>query len=146
MPRIKVEVSDDLMKRLTDRAIELWPSDGARAVPRLTLTTEVPAEFKTAPPTTEETRLEDQAEVIDDPAVDPVPDDDESWQDRAPESVPGEDAVGEPDSPSEPLQDDDAEQVDEDLADPVVQPQGDEEAEEDELYFGDPLTLADALA
>ncbi len=134
--------------RLDDEAIDIGaPGDPYAFVPH-PVTTEVPPEFKTSPPA-EEPPADDQGDVIDDPAADPAPapalDEDLPEQERDSESVPGEDPARESDSPPEPLQDNGAEQFDEGPADPAVGQDGDPEAEQGELYFGEPLTLADAL-
>lgn len=115
--------------RLSEEAIDVGPAGDPYAFVPHPVTTEVPAEFKTAPP-----------------AAAPVPDEDRSQQERASEVVPGEDTAREPDLPSEPLQDNGADQLDEDQANPALEQRSREEAEQDELYFGEPLTLAEALA
>ena len=136
--------------RLSDEVIDIGPAGDPYVFVPHPVTTEVPAEFKTVPPAAEEPPVDDQADVSDEPspapAPAPVPDEDGSEQDRASESVPGEDPASEPDSPSEPLQDNGAELLDDDQADPALEPGSEEEAEQDELYFGEPLTLPDALA
>ncbi|MCZ6655243.1 MAG: hypothetical protein O7D91_19725, partial [Planctomycetota bacterium] len=111
--------------RLNDEAIDIGSvGDPYAFVPHPT-TTEVPAEFKTAPP---------------------VPVEHQPEQDRASQGGLDEDTAREPDSASEPLQDNGAELLDDDQADPALEPGSEEYAEQDELYFGEPLTLADALA
>ena len=136
--------------RLNNEAIDIGSASDPYVFVPHPVTTEVPAEFKTVPPAAEEPPVDDQADVSDEPspapAPAPVPDEDGSEQDRASESVPGEDPASEPDSPSEPLQDNGAELLDDDQADPALEPGSEEEAEQDELYFGEPLTLPDALA
>ncbi len=111
--------------RLNDEAIDIGSAGDPYAFVPHPTTTEVPAEFKTAPP---------------------VPVEDQSEQDRASQGVLDEHTARELDSPSEPLQDNGAELLDDDQADPALEPGSEEEAEQDELYFGEPLTLADALA
>jgi len=136
--------------RLSDEAIDIGSASDPYAFVPHPVTTEVPAEFKTAPLAVEDALIEDQAEVIDDPTRDPVPapfpDEDQSELERASESAPDEDTARESDSPSEPLQNGGAEQIDEDPADPALEQRSREEAVQDELYFGEPLTLPGALA
>ncbi len=89
--------------RLNDEAIDIGSAGDPYAFVPHPVTTDVPAEFKTAPP---------------EPA--PAPDEDPSEQDRAAQPASDEDAAREPDSPSEPLQNNAAEQLDEDPADPAL--------------------------
>ncbi len=136
--------------RLNDEAIDVGSAGDPYAFVPQPVTTEVPAEFKTAPPAAEEMPVDDQADVSDEPSPAPapalVPDEDRSEQERASKAVPGEDTARESDAPSEPLQDNGAEQLDEGPADQALEQRSEEEAEQDELYFGAPLTLPDALA
>ena len=115
--------------RLNDEAIDIGSASDPYAFVPHPVTTEMPAEFKTAPP-----------------AVAPVTDEDQPEQERALESAPDEGTARELDLPSEPLQDNGADQLDEDQVDPALEETSQEEAEQDELYFGESLTLAEALA
>ncbi len=136
--------------RLSNEAIDIGPAADPYAFVPHPVTTEVPDEFKTAPPADEEVPIEDQAEISGELSADPAPafalDEDHSEQERDSEPVSGEEAAREPDRPSETLPDDGAEQPDEGLVDPALGQNADEEADQNELYFGEPLTLADALA
>jgi len=130
--------------RLSDKAIDIGSASDPYAFVPHPVTTEVPTAFKMALPAAEETTVEDQAEVSDEPspapASAPVPNEDRPEQERASESDPGED------TPRTPLQDNRAEQLDEGMADPAQEQMGQEEAEQRELYFGEPLALFEALA